>query len=380
MIPRGFRFSGIRCGLKNKRNDLGMIVSDREAVAAGLFTQNQVRAACVDLTKQAISDGRLRAVVVNSGNANCFTGAQGEADAREMVALAAEQIGAPANKVAIAQTGVIGKAMDMERARHGIRAAAAALAEAPNEFLEAILTTDLVTKSAYRRVGDAVIFGAAKGSGMIAPNMATMLAFLVTDLVTTPEELREALAAANDLSFGCLTVDGDTSTNDMVLALANGASDYRAPRHELRHAMTEVCIDLAEQIARDGEGATKLVRVTVHGSDDPKRIALTIANSPLVKTAIFGCDPNWGRIIAAAGRSGVPIDLARARLTFVIDGESWVLVENGAPATFDPASVSHAMKAATLDVVLDLGSGPTATIFTCDFGYGYVRINAEYHT
>lgn len=380
MTPQGYQFAGVRCGLKNKRRDFGLIVSDRPASAAGVFTQNLVHAACIDFTRAAVGLGTLRAIAVNSGNANCATGEQGARDTRRMAELVAAALEVGADQVAVAHTGVIGHLLDLAKVEHGVQDAAAALGEDPKPFLEAILTTDLVEKSASVQVRGATVFGAAKGSGMIAPNMATMLAFLVTDAVASTEALDRALRKAVDASFHCLTVDGDTSTNDMALVLANGASGLELSEEELVDALGTVCVDLAKQIARDGEGATKLLEVRVTGSDDPRRAALAIANSPLVKTAMFGCDPNWGRIVAAAGRSGARFDPNDACLVIASQGEQHVLYENGTPAPFDPKRASTSLKSDHVLIDLRLGKGETATIYTCDFGYGYVRINAEYHT
>ena len=345
-----------------------------------MFTQNLVRAASVDFTRQVVSGGTLRAVVVNSGNANCCTGDQGARDAKRMAELAANALALHPGEVALAQTGVIGQLIDMAKVERGIAEAAASLSDSPAPFLEAILTPDLVEKSACATVRDATVYAAGKGSGMIAPNMATMLGFVVTDLQVPAQRLDAALRRAVDASFNCLTVDGDESTNDMVLALANGASGIEPTDGELDAALLEVCVSLAKQIARDGEGATKMIEVRVTGTADPKRIARTIADSPLVKTAMFGCDPNWGRVLAAAGRAGVKFDPQLAVLTIWSNGEPHVLFERGAPAAFDPKRASTALKAVEVVIDLRLGEGETATVYTCDFGYGYVRINAEYHT
>lgn len=379
MTPKGFQFAGVRCGLKNKRRDIGLIVSDRPCAAAGVFTQNVVRAACVDFTRDAVARP-LRALVVNSGNANCCTGEQGSRDVMGMAESASTHLGISADEVAIAQTGVIGQLIDMAKVERGLADAATTLGDDYRPFKEAILTTDLVEKSASAKVNDGIVLGIGKGSGMIAPNMATMLGFIVTDLVVDQPRLQSVLRSAASKSFNCLTVDGDTSTNDMVLAFANGASGVTPTDQELSTAIEDVCVSLAKQIAKDGEGATKLIEVRVQGTADPKQVALTIANSPLVKTAMFGCDPNWGRIMAAAGRSGVAFDPSSARLTIRCNGESHVLFEDGAPAAFDPKRASSALKATEVTIELDLGGDDGATVYTCDFGYGYVRINAEYHT
>ncbi len=432
MIPKGFRFAGARCGLKNKRNDIGLIVSETPSKAAGLFTQNQVRAACVDYSREALQGGELQCIVVNSGNANCCTGEQGVRDTARMALLAADALGIPASSIAVASTGVIGQLLQMPKVEKGIAEAATKLGEDPRPFMDAILTTDLVEKWAFAVIredeivfsdvnreaaplgsdqeptpstplsaltllspagpalapqfvsesvsGDGTIYGVCKGSGMIAPNMATMLAFVVTDFDTSDLDLHAALEEANSKSFNCLTVDGDTSTNDMILILANGASGVRPSAEQFQIALERVCTSLAKQIARDGEGATKLVEVRVTGSVDPKKIALSIANSPLVKTAMFGCDPNWGRVMMAAGHAGVAFDPAQATLTVCSNGEEHTLFEAGSPAAFDAKRVSTSLKSGHVILELLFGEGETARVFTCDFGYGYVRINAEYHT
>lgn len=380
MIPQGFRFGAARCGLKNKRNDVGIVLSDVPAAAAGLFTQNEFHAACVDVSRERLAGGRVRAVLVNSGNANCATGEQGLRDALASGARAAQRLGLEEAEVAVASTGVIGRLLDMARFERGIDDACRTLTTDPAPFKEAILTTDLVEKEASAEVNGGLIYGVAKGSGMIAPNMATMLAFLMTDLVVTPEALDRHLRQASATSFNALTVDGDTSTNDMVIVLANGASGVTPDPDAFQTALNDVCRTLARKIARDGEGATKLVEVTVRGTENPTRVARTIAESPLVKTALFGCDPNWGRILAAAGRAGVPFDPSQARLVLHAGGESHLLFEAGEPTAFDAKYVSSALRDETVLIDLHLGEGPEATIFTCDFGYGYVRINAEYHT
>ena len=395
MTPKGFSFAGVRCGLKNKRNDIGLIVSDRPARAAGVFTTNHVRAACVDFSREAMDGGMLRAVVVNSGNANCCTGPQGERDTAQMAELAARGLEIEPGEIAVASTGVIGQLLDMHKVQLGIADAAKALGDDPRPFMDAILTTDLIEKWAWSDGGETItrteqpviknvstpgIYGVAKGSGMIAPNMATMLAFLVSDWDTTDLDLQAALERATKVSFNCMTVDGDTSTNDMLILMANGASGVKPSAEEFERALTDVCVSLAKQVARDGEGATKLVEVRVAGTNDPVKIARTIAESPLVKTAMFGCDPNWGRILMAAGRAGVPFSTADVLLTVAAGEEEFVLFEHNGPAAFDPKRVSTALKSDTVIIDLRLGEGETATIYTCDFGYGYVRINAEYHT
>lgn len=379
-MPKGFLYSGVRCGLKNKRRDLGLLWSETPSVGAGVFTQNLVRASCVDYSRSVVASGRLQGIVVNSGNANCMTGEQGEANTRRMALLAAEHLGLDSEWIAVASTGVIGQQIAMDKVEKGIREAAVHGSSDPQPFAEAIMTTDLVEKTSEIALGGGSIRGIAKGSGMIEPNMATMLAFIATDLVVDAATLDRALRAAVANSFNALTVDGDTSTNDMLLAMANGASGHQPTYPEFAHALEQVCVDLAKQVARDGEGATKLIEVWVRGSDDPKRVAKTIANSPLVKTAMFGCDPNWGRILAAAGRSGVAFEPTLASLTLAASGRRHLLCRNGTPQTFDAAEASQDLKAESVRIELDLGPGEEAVVYTCDFGYGYVRINAEYHT
>jgi glutamate N-acetyltransferase/amino-acid N-acetyltransferase len=396
LIPKGFKFSGVRCGLKNKRNDIGIIVSEVPALGAGVFTTNQVHAACVAHSRDVISKGKLRAVVVNSGNANCCTGSQGLRDTARMSELAAEGLGLDPDQVAVGSTGVIGHLLDMGKVELGIREAATKLGDDPRPFMDAILTTDLVEKWARLADGELTwtqcpntdketvdgptVYGVAKGSGMIAPNMATMLGYVVTDYDATGLDLQSILKRVADRSFNCMTVDGDTSTNDMLILLANGASGVQATEEELEAALSQVCVSLAKQIARDGEGATKLVEIHVTGTKDPMKIARTIGESPLVKTAMFGCDPNWGRILMAAGRAGVEFDAADAFLTITAQDEVFTLFEAGHPAAFDAKRVSTALKSDHVVIDLHLGDGPSATVYTCDFGYGYVRINAEYHT
>lgn len=382
-LPKGFKWGGFRCGLKNKRNDLGILVSETPANAAGVFTKNVVHAACVGFSRAAIQSGKLQAIVVNSGNANCCTGLQGERDTARMAQLAGEKLGVDAGLVAVASTGVIGQTLNMAKVEAGIVGAGDALGDDPQPFKEAILTTDLVEKEASVTLpGGAVIYGVAKGSGMISPNMATMLGFVVTDADTSDFNLQKLLERAAAPSFNSMTVDSDTSTNDMLIVMANGASGVKVSEEDFYKGLAEVCLSLAKQMARDGEGATKLIAVTVTGSEDPSKIARSIANSPLFKTAMFGCDPNWGRIMMAAGKSEVPFSLDHAVLKVHGGGEEHTLFEDGAPAPFDPKRVSLALKddEVGIELVLEKDSSNTATIYTCDLGYGYVRINAEYHT
>ncbi len=397
--PRGFEVAGIRCGIKRKRRDIALLVcsTGQDAVCAGVFTQNVVRAPSVDRNVAILKNSPfIRAVVVNAGNANAGNGQKGEDDNAAMAALAAQALGVPSSAILTASTGVIGTALPMGLLTHGIADAAKALATGPEaaaNAAEAILTTDTFVKQMAVAVrlpesgAEIRIGGMSKGSGMIAPNMATMLGFLTTDAAISPALLDRALRSAVDVSFNCLTVDGDTSTNDSCFLMSSGAAgnapiDADGPDFAVfADALTHVCIYLAKEVARDGEGATKLVTVRVANAPsdtDARKVAKTIAESPLVKTALFGNDPNWGRILAAAGRAGVPFDPKRA----TADLAGTRIFADGTPTRFDGPALSRAMSAKEVDIVVDLGTdgGGGATVYTCDFSYDYVKINAEYHT
>ncbi|MBC8101632.1 MAG: bifunctional glutamate N-acetyltransferase/amino-acid acetyltransferase ArgJ [Cytophagales bacterium] len=395
----GFAVAGVRCGIKRKRRDVALLACTTgwDAICAGVFTQNVLRAPSVDRNIALLRKSpSARAVIVNAGNANAGNGRQGEDDNAAMAAMAAAALGVSANAILTASTGVIGTALPMELLRVGIADAGRGLASTPEaaaNAAEAILTTDTFEKQfavcfSLPESGTEIrIGGMSKGSGMIAPNMATMLAFLTTDAVLSPPLLDRALRAAVEVSFNCLTVDGDTSTNDSCVILASGAagnpviaemgSDYAS----FVDALTQVCIHLAREVARDGEGATKLVTVRVSGAPTrtaARQVAKTIAESPLVKTALFGNDPNWGRILAAAGRAGVPFDPHRA----TADLAGVRIFAQGTPTRFDGPTLSQAMAAREVEIAVDLGGDGdgSATVYTCDFSYDYVRINAEYHT
>ena len=393
--PLGFRAGGLHCGLKkNGGLDLGAIVCDVPAAAAAVYTTNRFQAAPLAVTRDSLAqEGRLRAVVVNSGNANACTGRQGEEDARAMRAGLAQALGIPAHQVAVASTGVIGQPLNMAAIRSGIGLLTERLGDGASgltAFNEAIMTTDLVRKLAGARVtveGRTVtIAGVAKGAGMIHPNMATMLGFITTDAAIAPSALQELLRETADVTFNMITVDGDTSTNDMVLAMASGLAghaeltrghpDYPAFAAGFRY----VCEELAKAIARDGEGATKLMEVLVTGavSDASARvIARTIAGSSLVKSALFGADANWGRIIAAVGRAGEPVntDTVDIRLGDI------VTLEQSRPVPFDEEAALAYLKGDTVRIRVDLNMGPgRATAWGCDLTYEYVRINADYRT
>ena len=389
--PKGFRAAGVAVGIKPSGNpDVAVLVSDSPATAAAVFTTNRVCAAPVIVSREHVADGRARAVAVNAGCANAVTGEGGMADARRMAAVTAGLLDLPVDEVLVASTGVIGRRLPMDRLENGLRTAAAALtSDGGDAAAQAIMTTDTRPKSISVQIetpeGPIRVGGMCKGSGMIAPNMATMLAFVTTDAVATPEYLQTLLGDITSRTFNCVTVDGDCSTNDSLFLLANGASGVHAepgsPAGEALHqAVEHVCTHLARELARDGEGATKLVAVRVRGAEtalEARQVARSIANSPLVKTALFGNDPNWGRILCAAGYSGVALDPSRVALELC----GIPLLRNGEPLPFDIPAASAAMKVPELEMVLDLGAGSAeATVWTCDFSYDYVRINAEYTT
>lgn len=389
--PRGFRASGLHCGIKaNGKPDLALLAGDTECSAAALFTVNKAQAAPVLVSKAqlAASGGRARVVVTNSGCANACTGPQGLADAREMTTLAAAAVGCDPQAVLVASTGVIGVNLEMPALRAGIPAAAQRLrADGGADAADAIMTTDPFPKSAAVEVTTAAgtfrVGGMAKGSGMIEPRMATMLGYLTTDAAVDPARLQRVLADACRFTFNAITVDGEPSTNDCVFALASGASGVAiddAGEAALFDGLRAVAKELALGIVRGGEGATKLVSVTVSdaASDtDAWLAARAIANSLLVKTAIHGGDPNWGRLVAAAGRSGAAFDLDGARVRI----GPHVLFADGRP--FDdlaPAAAGY-LAGTDLDIEVGLGAGShRATVWTCDLSKEYVRINAEYRT
>jgi len=391
--PKGFRAGGVHCGIKKtKQRDLGAIVCEVPAEAAGVFTKNLVCAAPLAVTKESLAaGGKLRAMLVNSGNANACTGEQGLRDAREMRARFAAALGTAEHLVGVTSTGGIGVTLPMDNVRSGIDALAGTLTEAGGDaFCEAIMTTDLVKKTACVRLTvDGVpvhVAGAAKGSGMIHPNMATMLGFITTDAAVAPGVLQALLSAVTDETFNMITVDGDTSTNDMVVAMASGLAGNKPldPAHpeweKFAAAFRFVAKTLAKAIARDGEGATKLIEVNVTGAagvEDARAIARTIAGSNLVKAAVYGSDANWGRVIAAAGRAG------RAMNPDTVDiriGDIFVL-RKSAPVAFDEAAAKAYLDGDTVAIHVDLGIGDgRATAWGCDLTYDYVKINASYRT
>jgi glutamate N-acetyltransferase / amino-acid N-acetyltransferase len=400
--PKGYQAAGITAGLKpSGLPDLALIVSDVEAIAAGVFTTSQVKAACVDYCRQRLqAKHSARAILCNAGQANAATGSQGWFDALESAMALGQALNIPSELVLLASTGVIGKRIPMEVLKAGIPKLVAALsATGSDAAASAITTTDLVPKSIALEttIGDRSvrIGGIAKGSGMIHPNMATMLAFVTCDAAVSPVLWQQMLSRAAEKSFNSITVDGDTSTNDSLIALANGQSrtpaitEMGTEAEKLEAMLTAVCQHLAKAIARDGEGATCLVEVQVTGAHDEhaaRQVAKTIAGSSLVKSAIFGRDPNWGRIAAAAGRAGVPFEQEHLK----IELGDFLLLENGQPQNFDRSAASEYMKKAasgtylkedTVVISVSIGNGTgIGTAWGCDLSYDYVKINAEYTT
>ncbi len=434
--PKGFRAAGITAGLKpSGAPDLALIVSDSEAIAAGVFTTSQVRAACVDYCQDLLeSKTSARAILCNAGQANACTGEQGMQDAIASANSAAKALGLPEQSVLIASTGVIGQRIKIDALQSGIPQLVSGLStEGGDRAAHAIVTTDLVTKSIAleTQIGDRPvrIGGIAKGSGMIHPNMATMLAFVTCDAAVSPQLWQDMLRRATAKSFNQITVDGDTSTNDCLLALANGESRTPAittagPEADKLEAMlTEVCIHLAKSIARDGEGATCLIEIAVTGAMSDRaagQIARAVAGSSLVKSAVFGRDPNWGRIAGAAGRAGTPFEQSELSISL----GDFTLMQAGTPLPFDRAAASSYLKqqsersskamskllltsteqgndlvatdtqtplrrqqiaaealAHPVLITIGVGSGPgQGTAWGCDLSYDYVKINAEYTT
>jgi len=390
-VVRGFRFAGVAAGLRSEsgRKDLGIIVADTPVAAAGVFTTSRVKAAPVLVAREHLRRGQLQAVAANSGSANCFTGKAGLRLARESCAALASTVGCAIDLVAPCSTGVIGHLYDLEKYRAGVADAMAALrADGLSDFASAIMTTDTHPKVASTMVraggSQITIAGCAKGAGMIEPRMATMLAFIVTDAEARPSQLRSILKNILPRSFNAITVDGDMSTNDALLLMASGAAANRplADRdlNTFEMAVGNVAGALARELVRDGEGASKLVTVEVRGArseTDANRIARSIANSPLVKTAFFGCDPNLGRIAMAAGKAGVNFDPERLDVSLA----GIKIASRGAINVEALAGAAERMKEREFGLTLDLKMGKaSARVTTCDLSYDYVKINAEYTT
>ncbi len=391
--PKGFLAAGVKAGIKQSgKEDVAVIYSVVPAAAAAVFTTNDMAAAPVILSREHIKGGVLSAIVVNSGCANACTGEQGMADAQEMVKQTAELLSISPQTILVSSTGIIGVTLPMAKVSAGIQQAVSKLSvEGYDSAMQAIMTTDTFAKTIayeFKLGGMPVrIAGIAKGAGMIHPNMATMLGYMTTDANISSPLLKQALDKAVSLTFNMITVDGDTSTNDTVCVLANGQAgnalidDAADPDYLLfAEALQSVCRYLAQQVVRDGEGATKFLEITVKGAlsfEQGKKAAMSIAKSPLVKTAFFGQDPNWGRILCAVGYSGSNVQPARTSLA--IGGV--IIVEAGLGARYDEALLRKVMSEKDITVVVDLGLGQeAATVWTCDFSYEYVKINGEYHT
>ncbi len=391
LLPKGFKAGGLHCGIKRKRHDLGYIVSEVPAVAAGVYTTNSFQAAPLAVTQRSIAiENKIQALIVNSGNANACTGNQGMQDAYEMQQLFAGKLGIGSHLVAVTSTGVIGELLPMDCIRKGIDTILNPEFEGPAEFQKAILTTDTCVKSAAVEINingkTVTISGAAKGSGMVHPNMATMLAFVTTDANIEQAALLSALKDTSNKTFNMITVDGDSSTNDMVLVMANGLAGNEALNEAhldwlaFADGLKVVCESLAKQIARDGEGATKLVEVKVVGAkslEDARAVGKTIISSNLVKTAIYGQDANWGRIVAAIGYSGVPVIPENVAVSI----GSYPVFANGLPLPFSEEEVKAYLGGTEVDILVDLNQGDAvASAWGCDLTYDYVKINASYRT
>jgi glutamate N-acetyltransferase/amino-acid N-acetyltransferase len=390
-LAKGYRYAGVVSGLRSEpdRRDLAVIASDGPAVAAGCFTQNRVCAAPVRVSKARVPSADARAIVVCSGNANAATGEQGMKDAERMAALTATSLGCDPQQVLVASTGVIGRPLPMPILEAGIPQAVIALKAGPEAFddaAHAILTTDTRIKVATRDVGKFTVTGFAKGAAMIGPNLATMLGFVLTDALVPPPLLRAFLKDACDLSFNCVSVEGHTSTNDTVFLMANGANGRGMvagdDAHDYFAAVRDVCAELAREIASDAEGANHLVTIKIEGArtfEDARKMAKAVAESALVKAAVYGADPNWGRVVSAAGYAGVPFDENHLSLTM---GDT-KLYDHGRPLPFDAKAASHYLKS-NRDVTFTLSfdpAGPGAcTFYTCDLTPEYVKLNADYTT
>ena len=391
-FPKGFKAAGVKAGIKKSGNlDLALIYTEKEAAVAGVFTKNAVAAAPGIVSREVVKGGKAHAIVANAGCANACTGETGLANARKMAALAAAEVGCASDEVLVGSTGIIGVNLPMDKLEAGIKAAAAELSEDGSKNAgNAIITTDTYSKACSCEVeigGQAVRFGAiAKGSGMIQPNMATMLCYITTDANISSQLMQKALSEIVEVSFNMISVDGDMSTNDTVLVLANGASGAAeitdgSPEYDKFYAtLKEICQELSKRIAADGEGATKFLTINVSGTktfEDAKTVAMSIAKSPLVKTAFFGEDPNWGRVICAVGYAGIPMVPEKTVIKF----GGVPVYANGLGAEFNEDDIHKVMAEHDIVIDVEMGMGDAkATVWSCDFSYEYVKINGEYHT
>lgn len=391
-FAKGFTAAGVKAGIKKSGNlDVAVIYTKTQAVVAGTFTQNKVAAAPVYVSKEVVATGTAHAIVANAGCANACTGQQGLDDAHKMAQIAADELGVNADDVIVGSTGVIGVNLPMDKLEAGIKDAVANLStDGSDNAGRAIITTDTHSKSAtceFELSGKTVRMGAiAKGSGMIRPNMATMLCYITTDIAIDQALLQKAVSGCVEKSFNMISVDGDMSTNDMVIVLANGEANNAKITEEnadyqiFFEKLMMLCTELAKQIAADGEGASKFLTINVKGAKsfaDAKTVGMAIANSPLVKTAFFGEDPNWGRVICAVGYSGA--DMVPEKTVVKFGGIT--IFANGTGATYDEKALAHVMKQKDIVIDIELNMGQEdATVWSCDLSYEYVKINGEYHT
>jgi glutamate N-acetyltransferase/amino-acid N-acetyltransferase len=391
-FAKGFTAAGVKAGIKKSGNlDVAVIYTKTQAVVAGTFTQNKVAAAPVYVSKEVVATGTAHAIVANAGCANACTGQQGLDDAHKMAQITADELGVNADDVIVGSTGVIGVNLPMDKLEAGIKDAVANLsADGSGNAGRAIITTDTHSKSVtceFELSGKTVRMGAiAKGSGMIRPNMATMLCYITTDIAIHQALLQKAVSGCVEKSFNMISVDGDMSTNDMVIVLANGEANNAKITEEnadyqiFFDKLMMLCTELAKQIAADGEGASKFLTINVKGAKsfaDAKTVGMAIANSPLVKTAFFGEDPNWGRVICAVGYSGA--DMVPEKTVVKFGGIT--IFANGTGATYDEKALAHVMKEKDIVIDIELNMGQEdATVWSCDLSYEYVKINGEYHT
>jgi len=380
VFPRGFRCTSTNCGLKPDAKDLALFVSEKDSSAAALFTRNHFPGAPVTLGRETIKAGRLRAIVANSKCSNVATGARGLENARRMAAAAAKEIGSTADRVLVSSTGVIGVQLAIEKIEHGIVGLAAQLQADPMVGAEGIMTTDTYPKALSARVGDATITWVAKGSGMVEPNMATMLAYIFTDAEFDAPALDRMLRQAVHVSFNMLSVDTDTSTSDTCAIMANGLAG-RVDEQAFLETLTAGCIKMTETLARDGEGATHLLRAIVRGAatdDDARRVAKSLVNSPLIKTMVHGADPNVGRLLMAVGKA-FEVNVRPGSTDAWINGHA--VVKGGERLEFDEAAVRTALKSEVVDLEVMLGVGnASATAYGCDLTNGYIEENAAYYS
>ncbi len=378
--PAGFYSLGENIGIKKSKKDFCVIFTEKPANAAGVFTKNDVKGAPVIVSSRKIRSGKAQAIVVNSGIANVCTGRRGIRDAEETTRLVARELGVEERLVLVASTGLIGAFLPMGKIREGVKGIKKRLGRDSITAAEAIMTTDLLKKHVAVRVGKATIGAMAKGSGMINPNMATMLAFITTDADIPAPKLRQMLKASVDKSFNMVTVDNDTSTSDSVFMLANGFAKGKVDYGQFWKALDYVCLELAKMVAMDGEGATKLVEVAVKNAASEKQarlVAKTVVGSNLVKSAMFGNDPNWGRIVCAAGYSKASVK--PEKMSVFIGSKK--IVSRGIGTKFNEKEISGLLKKKLVKITIDLGSGKkSATAYGCDLTYDYVKINADYST